>query len=585
MLRVAGIAANLPMNAPNRPSCRLSYSFRGQRGEVVVDRDRLVLGRSSQCDVVFADSGMSRRHAEIAADGDGYVVRDLGSMNGVLYEGERVQERRLEDGARLTIGSVDLRCRIDAQTRPAEVVFDESIPADALQSMVDMDELERRIGRRGATAPPGAPRPAAAPAAAPASPPPVERTLAELAAGAWIAEPLREAAEALLSARDLDEVLRRFLDLVARHLDAERGFVGIRDEASGEIVPRASLVRGGAADRRIVISRQIARVAVESRRALLVGDAATDSRFSEVESIRQMQIRSAMCAPLVRDGRVGGLLYVDKQSAENPFTNESLQVLSILSTLAAVAVEETQLRVAVEQEQRMRARLARYSSRAVVEEIVKLHDGAGEPGMRCDEREVTVLFCDFAGFTSFAEKLAPAEVNRTLNLAFERLCEAVFAEEGTLDKFTGDGMMVFFGAPTRQADHAERAVRAALRMRESLARPGGDGEPPLPLPMRIGINSGPAIVGDLGTPERRDYTVIGDTVNVASRLEHAVAAPGQIVIGPATHELVRARFRCSPLEPRPLKGITRTVQPYLVVADGSDGSPASADAAAPRSDS
>jgi adenylate cyclase len=187
--------------------------------------------------------------------------------------------------------------------------------------------------------------------------------------------------------------------------------------------------------------------------------------------------------------------------------------------------------------------------------------------MRSMEREVSVLFCDFAGFTGFAETLAPSEVTQVLNRAFERLTAAVFAEEGTLDKFTGDGMMVFFGAPLEQPDHALRAVRTAVRMQRALAEPVADGVPLPPLALRIGVNSGPAIVGDIGTPARSDYTAIGATVNTASRLESTVAKPGQIVVGPATYEAVKGRFHCQPLQEQALRGMTRPIQPYLVLGD------------------
>jgi adenylate cyclase len=124
-------------------------------------------------------------------------------------------------------------------------------------------------------------------------------------------------------------------------------------------------------------------------------------------------------------------------------------------------------------------------------------------------------------------------------------------------------MMAFFGAPLAMPDHAERAVAAALRMQEQLAELNSytrDRE----LSMRIGINSGPVVVGDIGSPERKDYTVIGDVVNTASRLESAVALPGQVVIGEATWKLVSGLFAAEALEPARLKGKRKLVQPYRV---------------------
>src|SRR5262249_36540050 len=156
------------------------------------------------------------------------------------------------------------------------------------------------------------------------------------------------------------------------------------------------------------------------------GDAEDDSRFGAVESIRQMQIRSAMCAPLLRNGQVGGLIYVDTLSLASPFQREDLEVLAVFATLAAVAVEETALRATVARELKIRERLARYSSVSVVNHIVGQLKGSDaapveqaiDARMRSTEREISVLFCDFAGFTGFAESLAPAEVTQVLNRAF-----------------------------------------------------------------------------------------------------------------------------------------------------------------------
>jgi adenylate cyclase len=228
--------------------------------------------------------------------------------------------------------------------------------------------------------------------------------------------------------------------------------------------------------------------------------------------------------------------------------------------LSSVAVEQAELREDVVREQRIRDRLARYCP-AAVDSIA----GEGLPDeMRAEEREVSVLFLDICGFTTLAESLDPGAVTRVLNDVFGRLSEAVFAFEGTLDKFMGDGIMAIFGAPLAQPDHAVRAVRAALRMQEQMqAVPatagGGDA-----LRVRIGINSGSVIAGDIGSPRRKDYTVIGDAVNVASRLESEVARPGEIIIGPGTLARIGDRFVVEPLEPRALKGKSRSVTPHRV---------------------
>ena len=212
----------------------------------------------------------------------------------------------------------------------------------------------------------------------------------------------------------------------------------------------------------------------------------------------------------------------------------------------------------------MRDRLARYNSPQVVEQIMKLAPRQ-EDEMLADEYDVSVLFADITGFSALAESWSAAEVVRVLNLVFERWTANVFQRDGTLDKYIGDAVMAVFGAPLRQADHALRAVATALAMQRTLddlnrLRPQ---EPALAL--RIGINSGRVIAGDIGSPLHKAYTVIGDVVNIASRLETSVALPGQIVIGRATYEQVRDHYACDSLGEVQLRGKRQAIRAYRVV--------------------
>lgn len=188
-----------------------------------------------------------------------------------------------------------------------------------------------------------------------------------------------------------------------------------------------------------------------------------------------------------------------------------------------------------------------------------------ESEMLTEEYEVSVLFADLTGFSALAENWSAAETVRVLNLVFERWTANVFQRDGTLDKYIGDAVMAVFGAPLRQADHALRAVATALSMQQTLddlnRLCGGE----TPLQLRVGINSGRVIAGDIGSPQHKAYTVIGDVVNIASRLETSVALPGQIVIGPGTYEQIREQHVCEPLGEVPLRGRRHAIRAYRVV--------------------
>ena len=220
----------------------------------------------------------------------------------------------------------------------------------------------------------------------------------------------------------------------------------------------------------------------------------------------------------------------------------------------AYAIDRTHVLVrTVATEEIRRARLGRYFPPQVAEQV-ELDDDAMRAG---ESREITLLFCDIRGFTALADRLEGREIVATLNDFHSRMVEAIFEQAGTLDKFMGDGIMAYFGAPIAQPDHALRAVRCALRMEEKLAALntaratcGSD-----PLRMGIGIHTGTVLLADIGAPGRRDYTAIGDAVNVAARLEQATKdQPATILISEATYRQVGGAVPLRPVAPAVMRG-------------------------------
>ncbi|MGZ6296158.1 MAG: adenylate/guanylate cyclase domain-containing protein, partial [Candidatus Limnocylindrales bacterium] len=197
-----------------------------------------------------------------------------------------------------------------------------------------------------------------------------------------------------------------------------------------------------------------------------------------------------------------------------------------------------------------------------------------DPGLAAlggKEVEVTVLFADLRGYTAFSERTPPAEVVAMLNAAFTVAVPAVLAEGGTVVQFMGDAMMAIFNAPHPQLDHALRAARAALAMQLAVGQLPAARTRPL---FRVGLNSGPALVGNVGAAEIRTFSAIGDTTNLAARLQ-TYAAEGTVVIGASTYDLIRAQAIVRPLGSPELKGRSQTVQVYELlglragVGDGS----------------
>ncbi|MCL4823663.1 MAG: adenylate/guanylate cyclase domain-containing protein, partial [Anaerolineales bacterium] len=175
---------------------------------------------------------------------------------------------------------------------------------------------------------------------------------------------------------------------------------------------------------------------------------------------------------------------------------------------------------------------------------------------------VTVLFADLSGFTAYSEKQAPETVFKVLNAYLSLAADAVLEEEGTLDKFMGDAVLAIWNSPDPQEDHALRAVRAAAAiLRLTLESHENFTNPLHRLNFRIGIATGPAIVGNVGAKDIFNYTAIGDTVNLAQRLQ-ATAEPGEILLQNTTYEIVAERVAAEALDPIVVRGRQMPVQVY-----------------------
>jgi class 3 adenylate cyclase/tetratricopeptide (TPR) repeat protein len=196
------------------------------------------------------------------------------------------------------------------------------------------------------------------------------------------------------------------------------------------------------------------------------------------------------------------------------------------------------------------ARLASYTPKHLAEKIL-----TSRSALEGERRQVTVLFTDVAGFTPLAEKLDPEDVHRIMNRCFEVITAEVHRFEGTVNQYTGDGVMALFGAPIAHEDGPRRAVHAALGIQRALEDYGKElkaqGGPEVQ--MRIGINTGPVVVGRIGDDLRMDYTAVGDTTNLAARMQQ-IARPGSVVVTDATHKLISTFFETLDLSEVTVKG-------------------------------
>jgi adenylate cyclase len=358
----------------------------------------------------------------------------------------------------------------------------------------------------------------------------------------------------LVSAGTVEDALTRTLDVAFEAFSVHRGFAvlrrngGLRCEVA-RIRDRVERHPQGP----LPVSEAIIQRVMTERIGLCTADALSDERLLATDSIWSHGIRAAMCVPLWSGKEMIGFLQVDSPMLVGTFNERDLDFFMALANLAANAVERIREREA-------RLRLQRYHSPAMVEQVLRecAEPGETRPLARAD---VTVLFADIVSFTALAESTPLEQVADMLSGFCQRVADAVFIEGGTVDKFIGDCVMAFFGAPILLADHATRAVRTAIAVQAAMTRWNQERVPAgLPaLQVRMGLNSGPVIVGDIGSPSRTDYTVIGNTVNVAARLEQCTAGPGEIVFSEATRQQLPLDVECEPLGEVVLRGLERGV--------------------------
>jgi adenylate cyclase len=478
------------------------------------------VGRTPDNDLVLHHPSVSRRHARVMVKGGDCRVQDVGSRLHTYVNGDMVHAAPLKDGDRLTFGQLMLKVEesqdgivvsAGGERKPAE--FEGTIlrPARAVTPPSDGPSSEAERGRMQQ-----------------------QQLLALLA----------EVSGVVARTNDLSKILDRVVGLTFELVPADRVFLLLTDEHSGELVPRIARTRSGKPPAATTISGTVTRRVISEKTAMLASDTTMDRSLESSQSLMAQRVRSFMCAPLWTQEDVLGVLYVDTPTSRS-FKPSDLDVFTMVSNYAAVAIEQARLSARLLEETKRLERLQRYHSPAVAERILARSVGPeGQPDAQ--EREVSVLFADLVGFTSLSETLPPTEVARILTTFFTSMTDVIFEQDGTLDKFIGDAVLAVFGAPLDQPDHAARAVKAALAMRERL-RMVNDKHLHQPLRMRLAINSGRALVGDIGAPQRREFTVLGDVVNTAARLQGQVCEPDQILMSEATYELagrpVSARSR------------------------------------------
>jgi adenylate cyclase len=501
----------------------------------------MVVGRAPTSDIPVFDPTISRRHAEVVSNDKDVNVRDLGSSNGTFLNGARVETCTVVPGDTITFGKVAFKLLNVAPAVPPAGIRD--APAGAT--------IVRQLPVKNT--------PGTAFAAIKSS---------EQAAVASGEDKVREKLSILLDvstelgrAVDTDAILLKIVEKAYQILTVDRVAIQLMDDGGTLVTKIARDKRGG--DQPRAVPQSIARTAVADKVAIIANDAGEDQRFGG-QSILMQQVRSAICSPLMgSENRVLGVIYVDNVSASHKFNEEDLDFVVAFAGIAAVAIENSQFADRIRRELLARSNFERYFTPQLAQRIAS-SEGATRLGG--DKREVTVLFSDIRGFTALSETMPPGDMATLLTDYFTEMVDCVFRNEGTLDKFIGDAVMAQWGAPIGSKEDPDKAMQAAIEMMRELEKLNvkwkAEGRPTLQI--GIGLNHGEAFAGNIGSERRLEYTVIGDTVNTASRLCSA-AGPGEILISEEMKRALAQQPTLAVMPPMELKGKSVPISVYRVV--------------------
>lgn len=560
------------------------------------------VGRADENDIVLSGDLVSRRHARFHVKGSSLVVEDLGSRNGSQLNGAKlVGSLPLKAGDTLAVGENQLQVRqpADAETMATEMVdigFGGQVKrfgrgVDVNEAVVMARDLKApnvlkaldNFAPFDATTPPVPDAKKRAPKKPTDTNEDADKPTTELVntdegepAEAPVAWPslllLYRVTECLVRAKSLKDFLDETTDLVMRRVGATTGVVLLR-HPTGVMVPAAvrhgkSLSRG-----EVPVSDAIIDVALSKGQAVAVADVHDDARFKERESVVLYGIDQVLCVPIGGAAPFLGVLYLNRSSVSDEAVEALLDVCTAIAQLLESGIEKFQDATGGPKggkDDRLRVMLERFHGPDIVERRVGELRQQGAQLTQLEEKLVTVLFADIAGFTAQSSKLQPERVLDLLNEFYRLATQLIFSFEGTVDKFTGDAVMALFGAPYGKGDDAIRAVRAAMALKAEWERVTQKRPPKERLPLKVALNTGKVLAGTVGTEARLDYTVIGESVSLASWLCTS-AEPGQVLITGKTLAAVGARFDVTPLGERLLHGRARTAVFEVVDEDSDSG--------------
>lgn len=393
---------------------------------------------------------------------------------------------------------------------------------------------------------------------------------------------LHSVAMALTSELRIAGLLERIMLVSKDVMHAEAGSILLLDKASQDL--SFYVVSGSGSDSlkplTVKPGQGIAGHVVQTRESICVRDAYDDPRFDASFDERiGFQTKSLLATPILNKGEVIGVLEVINKIGQAEFDEHDVDLFQSLASSTGVALENAglfeqtvamadDLREALEKERRLsieKEKMGAYVPKHVVDEISRNREKKLALGGKIVR--ATVLFSDIKGFTKMAETMQAQRLIDLLNIYMTAMTEIIESEHGTIDKFLGDGIMATFTSLEGHDRGAARAIRAGIRMQTRLTELCEQWKTThreaCNMEMRIGMNTGEMVAGNIGSETRMEFTVIGDNVNVAARIE-AASCPGQVWVSESTYLDAKDEFEAQRMDPIHVKNRSQPVQTYAI---------------------
>ncbi len=522
--------------------------------ELFIHKDGLKIGRSMGNDLILSDDMTSRNHATITVSRTGnFFLEDKESKNGVFLNGKRISGSDIFDGDKIQIGKNIFIFKIleYAQEKTPAVLNAEK--AKFPESGASLEEISEQIQDysevENIEQPSEEPTNVAFKSDIIEYPPMSESINLKIKA-------LYQASKAISNAFNELSLLNVVKNIILQSMNLENGGIFLFDNTQKEFRPQLACTL---APGKIEIAGNVLNIIKEKLscgiNSFLLSPGKLVGTKSENSSIIVSAIRSLE--------KVYGFIYICSNKETYIHNRDDLDTVTAITDQLAAGLVKIGLQKKNRELTRILSSLEKHLSPEIASAISKKDRELMENPFEAEEREVTVLFSDIENFTALSEKLSPSEIASLLNEYFSRMVEEIICLGGTVNKYIGDAIMAIFGAPQSHENDVKHSVLAALKMVNALKKFHSQVDLKKRFNIRIGINTGNAVAGVIGSEKKMEYTVLGDTVNCASRIE-SLAPPNGIAIGEQTYETVKNEFICDPIGKINVKGKSQPLRVYVV---------------------